>query len=228
MYDLKWYWDDYGLLRARPREDVENGVMFTALWDICKHEVSSPMRALILQTHRDHKGMPVMTPTDSRPASHDNQTSLLYFYKKHTGLVGKVNWKKYWHPRDVLFYHALRHKWVALFLFPFMLESALPGMKFRMDFKGGGVWEAHKYETDGDWIELFITLGKIRIRIMRSLDGKLLNIIRMRALGMPWIEKTIRAVWTLCYGRNYQDYFFRFYFRNKFHPLLSTYSPPTA
>jgi hypothetical protein len=164
-----------------------------------------------------------MTPIDHRPASHDNTTAYLYFYRVTYGVRPPVRWTKYFHPRDFLHYHSLKYPILTFLVLPFMVISALPHPKIRVDFKGNGVRELQKYETDGTWVEYLLIFGKLRFRFMRSLDGKLLNIVRLATWKRPFATAAVSWVNKLFYGPNFQDHFFRLYFRNKYHPILSTF-----
>lgn len=219
VYDEQHYWDQDHLLRPAPREAMENGIFYSALWDI-KRPLPIDKVDHILKSHTGENGLPIMAPNDQRRASHDNTTSFIHFYKRRYGKIPKINFKSYLHPRDQFYLLSLKYsKFFIIGLLPFLLFSTMPWIKFRIDLKGAA-WEIQKYVAGGLWCFHLIQLGKLRIRFGPSMDGKLLNLVRLHDLGSETARDLVFIFYDLFYGENWESDFKTRYFQNKHHPLV--------
>lgn len=144
------FWDEYGLLHAMPNEPSENGILFAseywALEKIHGHHIYNGDVA-IASTAMYKDWFVANPPEKGVHFSHDNMTGLkclmynIYGTEAGTPIL-KWNGRWWLHPRDIIFYSALRLEGLfgsllVLLLLPFLLFSL---MKPREVTSGKCLW----------------------------------------------------------------------------------------
>jgi hypothetical protein len=198
------FWDEYGLLHVQPNEPSENGILFAseyyALEKIHGQHIYNGENAIV-STHMYDDWYVANPPEKGEHFSHDNMTGLkclmynIYGTEQGTPIL-KWNGRFWLHPRDIIFYSALRLEGLcgfllSLLLLPFLFVSL---MRPRENTSGKCLW--------------FLRLTTMHMSLcpwLSSVAGPMLYlstfILSIRHGNEPW------------------DDIFSIYFKNPNHPI---------